>query len=125
MGGIEGYATQDTVTIRIFSRTPDLYERDSDTDKNTTWMLGMRYVIEGLNAQLGSTPGAALWRGSASPLDSPGFLHHGQGNGCIGALCLYIITLFMVQKPENLKTAPAIARGVGNPGPLFRLPSIA
>jgi hypothetical protein len=50
VGGI-GYATQDTVTIG--SSGADLYERDSDTDKNTTWMLGMRYVIEGLNIGLG------------------------------------------------------------------------
>jgi hypothetical protein len=50
VGGI-GYATQDTVTIGSFGG--QLYEQDTGTDKNTSWMLGMRYVREGLNIGLG------------------------------------------------------------------------
>lgn len=46
-----GYSTQDTVTLGTSGGT--LYKRDSDTDKNATFMLGLRYVIEGLNLGLG------------------------------------------------------------------------
>ncbi len=46
-----GYASQNTATIGVFEG--QAYEVDTDKDKNVTWMLGMRYVIEGLNLGLG------------------------------------------------------------------------
>jgi hypothetical protein len=50
VGGI-GYASQDTKTIGTLDSKA--YEVSTDTDKNATWMLGARYVIEGLNIGLG------------------------------------------------------------------------
>lgn len=50
VGGI-GYASQDTVTIG--NSGGQAVEVDSDTDRNATFMLGARYVIEGLNIGLG------------------------------------------------------------------------
>lgn len=50
VGGI-GYSTQDTETIGVSDS--QLFEVDTDTDENVTWMLGARYVIEGLNLGLG------------------------------------------------------------------------
>lgn len=46
-----GYANQNTTTIGVSGG--DSYEIDTDKDRNVTWMLGMRYVIEGLNMGLG------------------------------------------------------------------------
>lgn len=46
-----GYANQNTTTIGV-SGTEN-YEIGTGEDKNITWMLGMRYVIEGLNMGLG------------------------------------------------------------------------
>lgn len=50
MGGL-GYSTQDTVILG--DSGGQTYEVKDDTEKYTTWMLGMRYVIEGLNLGLG------------------------------------------------------------------------
>jgi hypothetical protein len=50
VGGI-GYATQDTVTTGV--NGTNLYEASSDTNKYTTYMLGIRYVIQGLDIGLG------------------------------------------------------------------------
>jgi hypothetical protein len=50
VGGV-GYASQDTTTIGVSGSQP--YEVETDTDRNVTWMLGARYVIEGLNIGLG------------------------------------------------------------------------
>ena len=50
VGGI-GYSSQDTVLI---GRSGDqFFEVDSESDNNVTWMLGMRYIIQGLNVGLG------------------------------------------------------------------------
>ncbi len=50
VGGV-GYASQDTVVV---GRSADqFYEVDSESDNNVTWMLGMRYIIQGLNVGLG------------------------------------------------------------------------
>ncbi len=46
-----GYASQDKV--RIGTSLDDNYEVDSDTDRNIAWMLGTRYVIQGLNIGIG------------------------------------------------------------------------
>ena len=46
-----GYASQNTTTIGT-SGGQD-YEVDTDKDKNITWMLGMRYIVEGINVGLG------------------------------------------------------------------------
>ena len=46
-----GYANQNITTIGVSGL--DNYEIDTDKDKNVTWMLGMRYIIEGLNMGLG------------------------------------------------------------------------
>ncbi|HHO76203.1 MAG TPA: hypothetical protein ENN05_07210 [Deltaproteobacteria bacterium] len=46
-----GYASQNTTTIG-FSGT-QYYEVDTGKDINATWMVGMRYIIEGLNMGLG------------------------------------------------------------------------
>ncbi len=50
VGGL-GYSTQDTTIIGISGG--QYYEVETDTDKNATWMLGIRYVIEGLDIGLG------------------------------------------------------------------------
>ena len=50
VGGI-GYASQDT--MKIGTDGVNAVELDSDTDRNATFMLGARYVIEGLNIGLG------------------------------------------------------------------------
>lgn len=50
VGGV-GYASQDTVLV---GRSGDqFYEVGSESDNNVTWMLGMRYIIQGLNVGLG------------------------------------------------------------------------
>jgi len=50
VGGI-GYSSQDTVLI---GRSGDqFFDVDSESDNNVTWMLGMRYIIQGLNVGLG------------------------------------------------------------------------
>ncbi|MCK9263253.1 MAG: hypothetical protein M0R18_05515, partial [Deltaproteobacteria bacterium] len=46
-----GYASQDTVLVGRYA--DQLYEVDSESDNNITWMLGMRYIIQGLNVGLG------------------------------------------------------------------------
>ncbi len=46
-----GYASQDTVTIGRFGGQN--FEVDSESDNNISWMLGLRYVIQGLNAGVG------------------------------------------------------------------------
>ncbi len=46
-----GYAGQDTV--RIGTNGEQNYEVDSDTERNVAWMLGTRYVIQGLNVGIG------------------------------------------------------------------------
>ena len=46
-----GYASQNTTTIGTSGGQN--YETGTDTDKNVTWMLGMRYIIEGINVGLG------------------------------------------------------------------------
>jgi hypothetical protein len=46
-----GYSTQDTVTLGVNSGK--VYEADSGTDKNATFMLGLRYVVQGLDLGLG------------------------------------------------------------------------
>lgn len=46
-----GYASQDTVLIGTSG--DQSYEVKSDTDRNVSWMLGMRYIIQGLNIGLG------------------------------------------------------------------------
>jgi len=50
VGGI-GYASQDVVDIGTSSG--QRYKIGSDTDTNVTWMLCMRYVLEGLNMGIG------------------------------------------------------------------------
>jgi hypothetical protein len=46
-----GYASQDTVLIGRSGE--QYYEVDSESDNNVSWMLGMRYIIQGLNVGLG------------------------------------------------------------------------
>ena len=46
-----GYASQNTVTIGTSG--VQNYEIGSDKDKFVTWMLGMRYIVEGVNVGLG------------------------------------------------------------------------
>ncbi len=46
-----GYASQNTTTIGTSGGQN--YEIDTGTDKNVTWMLGMRYIVEGINVGLG------------------------------------------------------------------------
>jgi len=50
VGGL-GYASQDTVLIA--RSAGQYYEVDSESENNVSWMLGMRYIIRGLNAGLG------------------------------------------------------------------------
>ncbi|MEA2102983.1 MAG: hypothetical protein U9P80_10540 [Thermodesulfobacteriota bacterium] len=46
-----GYATQDVITLGRYTDT--LYRIDSETQNNVTFLFGLRYLIEGLNAGLG------------------------------------------------------------------------
>ncbi len=50
VGGL-GYASQDTV--RVGRSGGQFYEVDTESDHNVSWMLGMRYIIQGLNVGLG------------------------------------------------------------------------
>jgi hypothetical protein len=50
VGGL-GYASQDIETFGLNGGT--LYEKGSDTENWATYMLGLRYVIEGLNVGVG------------------------------------------------------------------------
>jgi hypothetical protein len=50
VGGI-GYATQKTVTFGW--NGGQAYEESSDTEKNATFMLGLRYIVEGLDIGVG------------------------------------------------------------------------
>ncbi|MBN2298080.1 MAG: hypothetical protein JXM72_05775, partial [Deltaproteobacteria bacterium] len=46
-----GYASQNTTTIGFTG--DNYYEVATDKDTNVTWMLGMRYIIEGMDIGLG------------------------------------------------------------------------